>query len=62
MNWKKFVALNLLFALLIVNVELDLAVWEKNARRCSYRLVVAGQVKKPAAADSLGISGNYIIP
>lgn len=29
MNWKKLVAMNILFALLIVNVELDLAVWEK---------------------------------
>lgn len=29
MNWKKFIALNILFALLITNVELDLDVWEK---------------------------------
>lgn len=29
MNWKKLVALNILFALLIVNVELHLSVVEK---------------------------------
>lgn len=54
MNWKKFVALNILFALLIVNVELDSAVWEKIARRRSHRAIISGKVKKPALADSLG--------